>query len=335
MIYFVSSGKSPTGGPTLMHQGCNELRNANFQVSMLYLDVDDLGEVHDKHASLKLNSIIGLESVNSEDLLIVPEQFDLIKRVSQLNCRKIIWWLSVDNFIVSYNFHGFIGKLKKAWVMFLEGKIRDIDFINYSNLNVTKVMSRVRENFEGHWVQSYYAEGFLKENDIESMYVGDYLTNEFFQKRNENIHKKNLVVYNPRKGSSYISALMDSNPTITFVPIENLTPDGVKKLLESAKIYIDLGNHPGQDRIPREAAISGCSIVVGLRGSAINDHDIPIPRKYKISVNSFDPTQVGKLLNSMLSNYESVINDFSDYRKYIEQQERNFHKDILYAISKL
>jgi hypothetical protein len=46
--------------------------------------------------------------------------------------------------------------------------------------------------------------------------------------------------------------------------------------LTSSKIYLDLGIHPGTDRIPREAALLGCVIVTNKRGSAGNKIDVDI-----------------------------------------------------------
>lgn len=52
---------------------------------------------------------------------------------------------------------------------------------------------------------------------------------------------------------------------LNFKPIINMTRDEVIRELQRAKVYIDFGNHPGKDRIPREAAILGCCAIVGKR----------------------------------------------------------------------
>ena len=47
-----------------------------------------------------------------------------------------------------------------------------------------------------------------------------------------------------------------------------MTPEQVVDLMSESKVYIDFGNHPGKDRIPREAVINGCCVITGVRGSA-------------------------------------------------------------------
>ena len=66
-----------------------------------------------------------------------------------------------------------------------------------------------------------------------------------------------------------------------FIPIQGMSSIEVANLLESAKIYIDFGNHPGKDRLPREAVLSGCCIITNSKGSAKNSVDICISKKYK------------------------------------------------------
>ena len=75
---------------------------------------------------------------------------------------------------------------------------------------------------------------------------------------------------------------------LDWVPIENMTPREVGELLASAKVYVDFGEHPGRDRIPREAALAGCVVITGTRGSAGNGIDIPIPSEYVIGEDSPD-----------------------------------------------
>ena len=74
---------------------------------------------------------------------------------------------------------------------------------------------------------------------------------------------------------------MKAFPNLHWKAIENMSTEEVAELLNRSKVYIDFGNHPGKDRFPREAAISGCCIITGQRGAAANDIDVMIPRSYK------------------------------------------------------
>jgi hypothetical protein len=72
-------------------------------------------------------------------------------------------------------------------------------------------------------------------------------------------------------------------PKYKWIALENLTTIEMKKLIGKSKIYVDFGNHPGKDRIPREAAINA--------GSANNSIDLSINDEYKFE----DPIKEKKL----------------------------------------
>lgn len=55
--------------------------------------------------------------------------------------------------------------------------------------------------------------------------------------------------------------------------------------MDESMIYIDFGEHPGKDRIPREAAMRDLIVITGRDGAAVNDVDVSIPKKYKIDRN--------------------------------------------------
>jgi hypothetical protein len=332
MIYFVSSGKSPTGGPTLMHQGCKELLLQGFSSKMLYTDIKTLDELNPKFFQYDLEAIFEFESILVNDTVIIPEQYSLIKTLTAIKCKKIIWWLSVDNFIVSYGLNGFLGKVRKAIIMLKSGRFKDLDYISNLTLKNDRIMHEIRKNFDNHWAQSHYAIQFLKNHSIKAQFVGDYLTDEFFDKTQINPNRENIVAYNPRKGYNYVLKIKKDNPQISFVPIEKLTPKGVKDLLNRSKIYVDFGNHPGQDRIPREAAMSGCLIIVGMRGSASNDKDVPINKKYKIDLNNFNSQKIGHMMIEMMQNYDKTLDEFNKYRQFIMKHNESFKIDIYNAI---
>ncbi len=95
----------------------------------------------------------------------------------------------------------------------------------------------------------------------------------------------NSVAYNPAKGKAYICGSPAMTPGISWHPLHGMTPDQVEALLRRVEVYIDLGHHPGKDRIPREAALAGCVVVVGARGSAAFPEDVPVQHEVRIEVN--------------------------------------------------
>ena len=122
--------------------------------------------------------------------------------------------------------------------------------------------------------------------------------------------------------------LIRRSKDIEWVAIQNMTTTQVADLMKRAKIYVDFGNHPGKDRIPREAAISGCIVITGRKGSAAYFEDVPIPEIYKIDEEIVSPDEIVDFIRSCIRNYDSMINDFSDYRRQILCEKDTFIEDV-------
>ena len=107
-----------------------------------------------------------------------------------------------------------------------------------------------------------------------------------------------------------------------------MSTDEVKVLLSQSKVYIDFGNHPGKDRLPREAALLGCCIITGKRGAAKYDEDVSIPAKYKFDDVKKEIEKIGNMIKECIDNYEINIKEFEDYRKKIANERKQFEKDV-------
>ena len=334
-FFFVTAPNSPTGGPTLLHQAAKELIKLGFNAKMLYYRADqNIDPVHKKFKSYNVPFLINIDSIKPKDIVVIPEQFDLIKRFYNLKCKKIIWWLSVDNYVVSKFYCSLLGKLTKLFLKSFSGS----RYIYTEHFEIAKNLVNYESNYiykyDYHWVQSNYALDFLKNLNLNSSYVGDYLVDEFNKSKKKNILKENIICYSPYKGFSFSKKIINFNKDFHFVPIQNMTPSEVSDLLNKSKIYIDFGNHPGQDRIPREARVSNCVVVVGKRGSAINDLDIPIPNQYKFP-NTIDNKHLIKLRNlfeDIFTNHLIHLDKQLEYLNMIKRQKAKFINDLENAI---
>jgi hypothetical protein len=184
-----------------------------------------------------------------------------------------------------------------------------------------------------HATQSEYARKFLEERRVDPVrMLTDYLRRDFVfdQEDCRPRGKEELIVYNPKKGLHFTERLMkESSIAATWVPLENMTPAEVREVLQRAKVYIDFGEHPGRDRIPREAAIRNCCVVTGLRGAAGNTVDIPIPDAYKIDETEDGALEkISRLLAEILSDHTSHIAALAGYRDVIKAQELVFEREI-------
>ena len=95
----------------------------------------------------------------------------------------------------------------------------------------------------------------------------------------------------------------------------------------SSKVYVDFGTHPGKDRFPREAAISGCCILTDKKGSAKFSRDVPISNEYKFEDEDKNISKIRNKINFCLTNYDEAIDQFESYRKYILSEKKSFGLD--------
>lgn len=166
--------------------------------------------------------------------------------------------------------------------------------------------------------------------------VTDYLNRAHLNRVDSHIPREKIIAYNPLKGFNITSALMRRFPELNFVPIRNMTPDEVSNLLQRSMIYIDFGQHPGKDRFPREAAMAGCCIITGRRGSAANAVDVPIPSRFKIDECDYDfESRVGSLIEEVFSNYDAVNSSFDSYRNVIKREPELFNDQVVQFIKSL
>lgn len=308
-IFVCCPGGSVTGGPELLHQLVDALRQLGHDAYIAYYPFE---KTHTKPSEYSTYDcpVSSIED-NVSALIVVPEVFTKIaKKVKK--ARVAIWWLSVDNYYQRKG-HSWISDLKMR-----------ITTLRRSRILLNKMKHLL------HFTQSAYAREFLEKNGISSLMLTDYLATEHLCEKIPYLNRSNIIAYNPKKGVKKTELLIKAYPEIKFVPIRGMTKAQVNELLSTAKIYIDFGLHPGKDRLPREAAMAGCCIITGLSGSAGNNEDISIPRKYKLNDNNQSfIKEFGLLAKSIFSDFEENSNQFKKYRKLIREEPSLFKKQVL------
>jgi len=343
VIYIIGRAKQVTGGDELLHQLAHHLRvDLGHNVYIIYYPLDIENPVPPEY--LEYNNPYTREVIDDYKNIIICSEWArdlmIIKQFTKM--RKIIYWLSVNNFVFSCLLHNPFLSLKKSLQLLparlvnkllknLLGKnLIDIRELLFNSIRDRSYIMHALQKFgiygaALHLCQSWYAMEFLNSLGIENcVYLSDYLNPTFLQQRIDFAKKEDIVVYNPKKGWSFTRKIIQAVPHIRFVPIENLDRNGVIELLKRAKIYIDFGDHPGKDRLPREAAILGCCVIVGRRGSACNRYDVPIPEKYKFAVAKDNIPQIASMLEYCLYYYKECYSDFDYYRAIIKREPSVF-----------
>lgn len=314
-----------TGGTELAHQLVKVLRDKGKKAEIVYYDAEtvDVKNINPAFTKYVKNYIVtkNIEDT-SDNILIAPEvKTDLLD--SFTNIQKVIWWMSVDNYLIN---DGFINR------MHCIGFLRTVkSFLLGGGSLKTKKIDR---NID-HLYQSEYARTFLVSKGVTRIYeLSDYLNDTYLDTSEVQYNnRKNYVLYNPRKGIKFTRKLIKAAPDLNWKPIQNMTTEQVRDLLLSSKVYIDFGNHPGKDRFPREAAISGCCIITGKRGSAGNDVDVKIPKKYKFADTNENIDKIIVEIRECLSNYDSSIEEYSGYRQKILGEKKVFDQNVEDMIS--
>ena len=323
-VYVLCPAYVKTGGTELSHQLVFELNKLDIDAHMVYYysqrkkmrnkDMKYTPQAFEKYVKdyLEVDEI----EDTKDNVIVIPEV--AIHRVKKLhNIRKAVWWMSVDNYT---NFIGILKTLKNSNIKetltrIVDGNIcektdfKDIDYFLY---------------------QSYYSEDYFKDVKKEGYYLSDYINDSYLNinEKDKKSKRENIILYNPKKGYEFTKKIIDRGSDLKWIPLINKTNEEVKELLLKSKVYIDFGNHPGKDRFPREAAMCGCCIITGKRGSANYYKDVMIDDEFKFEDSDENIEKIINKINECLNNYDNMSLKFEKYRDFIKGEKENFIKDI-------
>ena len=316
-IYMLCPPQTESGGPEAIHQLVGEMCKLDISANLIYykkrktifnlkgkLDISVKGDVifttkylnptpksYDCYSASISNEIIDDEN----NLLILPENLLHLVNFGK-RIKKAIWWLSIDNALMA------ISKLQ----------------------NISVLRSEIF-----HFYQSEYARKFLELLNFENSFsLSDYISEKIISSQDEEIPREKIVVYNPKKGFEFTKKLIHFFPEINFIPLINMSKDEICTTLKKASVYIDFGDHPGKDRIPREAALLGCCVITSKNGSAKFSKDVQIPDEFKFEKNSDNLELIGRAIYECIENYSVQNAKFDAYRYKIEREKKVFVEEI-------
>lgn len=302
-IYIVCPGPigAAAGGIESLHQLCHILNKLNYNAFMVYHAPGNivLNEKNKMYDIYDTKFALDIED-NANNIMIFPEVYvcnvfydrsftDWVNVIGP-NCQKAIWWLA--------------GMDDKHNLSLLRGNII-------------------------HLFQCYHAMLTLKQKGINGYFLSDCIEGSFKKKLQNNAfsHKRDLLVYNPNKDIEITKNILSRLSGFETVALINMNRNEMINMIQNAKVYIDFGHHPGKDRIPREAVLGGCCVIVGLQGSAANDYDMPIDRTYKFAFDDL-PNIVNKI-NECVTNYGNHILKFENYRNRIQNDYVIMEDEVL------
>ena len=305
-IYILCPAKRVTGGVELAHQLCHALNTlTDISTFMWYMDIDNTTDetavvddiAPEDYAPYLTSCAKSLSEIDIEgNVVVFPEgltgEMNRIKKA-----KKVLWWMSVDNYLES------TGEIN------LKDISRDVCL---------------------HLYQSYYAQDYVSRKipGAKGMFLSDYINEEHGRFIYPADMRKNIALYNPRKGYKEIEPLIHKADWIQWVPLFGMTREKVILMMQLGKIYVDFGNHPGKDRIPREAASNGCVVITNRKGSAAYNEDVPIPEEYKFKEPEKSMDEIDGLMHEICDNFSEHQARFKAYRDAIKSEKADFDRDV-------
>lgn len=318
-----------TGGAELLHQLVSYLREHGKDAYIVYFG-EYSHAVPSDYAKYTIAIAENIEDAGCNIEVFYEGIYDVVERYK--NTQKFLWWISVDNFFYcaqSYlnplDLYHFDHRLGKYWIWkWFKRSVKHR--INYFNklLSIDKL---VKLNVVCGY-QAEYIQHFLINNGFQEVVpLKDYINTDHCQSY-DIYRKEDIILYNPTKGYEFTKKLIEAAPDLQWVPLRGFTRAQLKDVMQRAKLYIDFGNHPGKDRLPRECAMNGCCVITGKRGSAGFFEDVSLVPKYKFDERTTDLKDILDAIRWTLEDYEEAINDFSYYRSAISAEKGEFEEQI-------
>lgn len=325
-IYIFCPENKVTGGTEALHQLRYYLEKIGKKAYIIYHDIDNnfvdnasIPDRYNKYFIENKNILNFNEIIDSEENCVITSEFATTLLWSFKRVKKVVWWLAVK-FYDGGKLH-FKNSIKHCIKLSIKNPQELFNFKKYHNpYPVEDVI---------HFCASEYAYQFVKNKLHQNPFrLIEPISKEFLEAGMNNgiSFRKDKIAYNPAKPSKTMKKLLLEN-NFDFVPIINLEPEEIIELLREVKLYIDFGDFPGPERIPKEAVYNGANILVGKKNAAINDFDINIPEKYKVE-NFNDINYISRKIEIMLKEYNKNYHDFDIFREQIDSLEYNFIENL-------
>jgi len=298
LVFFIHcpSNSLSNGGVETLHQLGFHLKKNNFKVFISFFPHINKELIPKKLINYNLSYKKFEDEKNF--IHIIPEVETIrTKLIKKGKC--IIYWLSVD----SYYRRNLDKSFWKNW--------------NYYRKTINKRIFFFNLKKHYHLANSHYAYKFLEKKIINSKILKGYISN-YFDGKFDISKKKNIILYNPVKDQNHYKKIMQLLPHYEFKALSQMSDLEIKDCYYRSKIFMDLGTHPGRERMPREAGMMGCILIVANRGSASNDYDVPIDKSYKMNLAEKNVyNKIRDLIEDIFKNYENHLRNFETYKEKI------------------
>lgn len=298
-ILVVCPANCTTGGPECLHEFASELNKIDgVHARIWYWDIKEYPPMPEEY------KVYGCEYVSE-----IPEDFDGVLIVPEIWANRVldypglvrcIYWLGLDAYA--------------SWTPSDKGAFFADDSII-------------------HIAQSEYAYDFLKKFGVGHLVKCTDTVNADFYEQYKEPERNNVVLYNPAKSTPFMRELIAACDGIVFKPIQNMTRSEVIDVMRHAKLYLDFGEFPGRERIPREAVLCGCCIITSKIGSA--DYEKDFRHNYKFDSKPSHIWAIVNRIHYVLDNYEECRKDFSLFRETLKVERFSVKQQIRKVVDEI
>jgi hypothetical protein len=301
-----------TGGPEALHQLVDSLRRQGREARLYPLPgtrVQPRVVEFDHYDAPETDSLADAEGT----AIVIPEVWagGLEKVVNATWCP---WWLSIDN---APFFHA-------DWMA------RDV----WRSTDPAAPRENVALDVEtfrtySHLAQSHYAWAYLNTQlGLTPSMLTDWTDADRFDGGLPAGDRRPVVAYNAAKGGVVAELVHELLPEVRFVPLHGMSPHQIADTLSKAAVYLDLGHHPGRDRLPREAALAGATVVVARRGSAAYAVDVPLPAADRLQADIQLPQRAALRIREILTDLPAASAAQEDFRMLIRGERARFDDEV-------
>lgn len=309
-----------TGGPEALHQLGDRLLSLGFNASIFYTipaDFEELNKIINAQEDLaeldiavRSNIIEAYEKYkipstrkikfNKDTIIVIPETYLYWHKFFKKNT-SLIWWLSVDN--------------------------------AFSNMEMLKLnLNSIRRNNVYHAYQSLYAKKFIESLGIYNTFpLSDYTPLDLIG----DLSEKKLITMSalPHKVSIDLEKQkeqIEAYCNIEVVLLRGLQRNELYDYLSKSYIYIDFGNFPGKDRMPREALVRNSCVITSDSGAAKYNEFI-IPEEYVI--NSNNSGLIKYACKNIVDNFSYNIQQFMPAKNKVLNESYIFTTEVFNIFS--
>jgi hypothetical protein len=321
-VYYPRGKQS--GGPEALHQLVDSLRRQGVDAFLVAYPHTRTNERVPLYACYDAPEADAVEDTSDSAVVAGEGQYPLLLQVRR--AEVFCWWLAIESSLLYQS-------LRLPYLRSYEaprnpalGAAKDlvISMRGYAR------RALYRDSHFTHVTQSEYAWSFLADRKrLPPTMLSDFTARQaHVSAYGRSTSERGGVTYNATKADYITRQVAELCPDVEFIPIRGMAQDQVYETLGRSSIYLDLGAHPGKDRIPREAALAGCVVSVALRGAGAYSADVPIPFDHKVRLD-------GNMVENAVGTVQAVLKDRagsfarqSSYRSAISREQTVFDAEV-------